>query len=753
MWLVDFLRRARTKSAADVRRWLRGDDLVEGASERLSEPYRHSTWVRAAVEKVSGPISAVAVEFYPAQSSYVGISKSKSPPARRKVFRTSRGLVRVEEGEELELPQMQQFLRHPMTAMGWNSFCEATVGWSKLAGEVFWLLPDDALVPFRQEGAPFQVILARPDRMRHVVQDGVLQGWVFTDGAGRQYNLLPEQVIHSRRWNPYDEFRGLSQYEAARIAAEADWMAGRFARNLASNNGDTGPYIVAKGGIPGDDQREQILADLKAKRRAQQAGQFRPVFLTGDITVEDPQIRTVDASYIAARIENRHEIAVAFGVPPSMFDVKASYSIGSASDFYQLILNTCIPEGDRLCDMLNRVASAMTGQAVEALLDWDEHPVLQEVRKERLASVDTLWNKGVPMAVIDDYLGLGLPDYPGKEFGYLPFGVMPTTEGQGDSGPAAAEPAAQDPTQDPSLGETEEDPVLAAVRALKAGPRAEPDCECCGWSVEHRDGDPERDPREVSQWRTLIAKRQSTVRAFRSKVDRALMEARVEVLQKLEAKYKAAGGGGATRSAGAEFIFDLSKFQSGLVRMLRGVSADALQLAGEQLLAEVGKDLPWQMPAPKATEFLRERENRIKDASEAIHGQIMRELEMGLQEGDTLAQMASRVKGSFNQLSNGRALVIARTETSAAYGVARKEAMRSAGIEYKRWLVSGNSNVRAAHRAMNGVTVPLNEPFVVIDPKTGDMDEVQHPGDPQGQPWNIINCACIEVPETEPPEQ
>jgi hypothetical protein len=70
---------------------------------------------------------------------------------------------------------------------------------------------------------------------------------------------------------------------------------------------------------------------------------------------------------------------------------------------------------------------------VEVLLDWDDHPVMQEVRKERYASVDTFWNKGVPMETIDEMLGLEMPDYEGKEIGWLPINVVPAEQ-------AAAEP-------------------------------------------------------------------------------------------------------------------------------------------------------------------------------------------------------------------------------------------------------------------------------------------------------------------------
>ena len=44
-------------------------------------------------------------------------------------------------------------------------------------------------------------------------------------------------------------------------------------------------------------------------------------------------------------------------------------------------------------------------------------------------------------------------------------------------------------------------------------------------------------------------------------------------------------------------------------------------------------------------------------------------------------------------------------ETSAAYGVARDEAMKQAGVKFKNWLTSRNENLRPSHQAAEGQTV------------------------------------------------
>ena len=86
-----------------------------------------------------------------------------------------------------------------------------------------------------------------------------------------------------------------------------------------------------------------MIRMLRAKREAASRGEFRPAFLSAEVSVEDPKAQALDAALVAQRIENRDEIAVAFGVPPSMFRTSASYSIGSASDYFRLIETGCMP--------------------------------------------------------------------------------------------------------------------------------------------------------------------------------------------------------------------------------------------------------------------------------------------------------------------------------------------------------------------------------------------------------------------------
>lgn len=706
--------------------------VVGGGNDvTMGKPYTESGWVYAAIRHIARPISSVDLEFYAE-----AMDGTESPIDDRR---------------------LSIFWKSPAVGCSFASFVLATVGWRKLCGEAFWLLDDSALVPFPEARTAFpRLILARPDRMRHVVSGSEISGWEYRDGDGRRHYLLPKQVIHLRQWNPYDDYRGAGEWEVAKLAAQADFAASRFARNLAASNGDQGPFVIGKSGVVDEAQRKQITAVLAEKRRQQQLGNFVPAFLTGDITVEDPKVRTIDTAFMDGRRMSAAEIFVIFGVPPSMAKEQASYSIGSASDYLRLIIDTCKPEACEIASAISVVSSIYTGRAIEAEFCWDEHPVFQQVRTERMASLDALFNKGVPMSVASEYLDLGLPRFPGDDIGYLPISITPAADAslainpgpEGDS-PAPAAPAPAAPG----------DPVEAAIHCLK-----------------HQISN--RGSKQAREWQAHMRRRQGTIKAYRSAFTRVLMVARAEVLRKLDHKANAgrqepAGavlatetaentanasqphaerggghdlGGLLSRAGAADLMFDKHAFQQGLAVAFRKVGTEALNTAGKQLYAELGKDDPFTYPAPKALQFLRERENKLSGVSDEVFDSVRSALEEGLDAGESIDELADRIRGTFNDASKERATRIAMTETAAAYGSGRQEGMMQAGVTWKRWLNSGGDNVRPAHLEASNQTVPVDEPFDI------GGEQLMFPGDPSGSPGNVINCHCVSIAVATPDE-
>jgi hypothetical protein len=708
--------------------------VIDGSGyiDKLNKPYADSVWVSRAIKHVSGPMQSVTLRFFDGDT-------------------------------EITNAPWLNFWKKPVLGLTQGDFIEALVGWLKLSGEAFIILPDEFTVPFpdRMRQWP-QLVLARPDSIKAVKDNsGALDHWQFIQPSGKPVMILPEKVIQPKYWNPYDPIRGMSEYESARVASEADYLSGKFALNLARANGDTGVIVGVEGGtMPDDAQMEQIRNSLRLKAEKSRRGEFSSVFVPANLKVQDPQIRTPDAQFVAQRLENRHEIYIAFGLPPSMADVMASYSVGSASDRYRAIEEASMPTGKKVCEPISRIASLMAGREIEARFDWSEHPVLQSVRNEKLDAGTKLFDRGMPWKVISDYLHLDLPEFDGDDQGYIPATLLPVGLDAGKLLPEADPNFAEGETTPPPADDPVKD-ALRAIRLLKSkafgpiipapAPASEFEGCVCGCSLNDEAMMKGRSEKEIKLWRSLIAGRRETMRMYASKFNRALMIARSDVLSKLSTAASREKSP-VTKHVAADFMFNLQNFTSFFQTAMRSVASNALQKAGDQVFAELGKDDPWKMPSDQTIKFLKDRENKLAGVPDEVFDRVRNVIGDGLKNGDSLNDIASAVRGEFNDLSAGRAQVIASTETAAAYGKGRDAAMKSAGVQWKKWLTSGNSNVRAAHALMNGAIVGVNDDFTVINPKTGETDTIQHPGDVSGAPWNVINCHCVALASATGPD-
>jgi hypothetical protein len=702
--------------------------------ETLFTPYQSSTYVRSAIKYVFRPIASVDLVF----------SKPTNDPALRRYrgsgrsLYTRHGQLARQAENEIELPQFRMFLREPMRGLTYEDFVEASIGWY-LMQECFWLLGDRVKKPFPEvDKNPYEpIIVPRPDQMRPVKQGPDIIAWQYVDAGGKAWTLEPDQVVRLFGWNPYDPHRGLGDYASAAVAAESHWLGGKFKRQLTADN-DTAPILSPKNGTPTDDQMQQIKMQLAERRAAKMRGISKTLFLPGEIDFTDPQVKSVDAAFIAGMLEDRHEIFQAFGVPPSLADVKASYSIGQASDWFALIFNTCIPVGNKFCAVLEKLIKALTGQEIEVGLDWDEHYVMQQVRSERMKDADSLFAKGMPVNAISEHLRLNLPRFENDDIGYLPINLAPTQSREEN---AASMPAPEDYSETPgdndngasSDDNTDGDTIQAMMRALD-GPVIV------------------RDSKRETLWKSHIRLRAKSVKLFQSKASKVFNDYRVIALKKLATVLKTAPAqrGTVMTKSLVEVIFDPVMFGNDLAGSLEPVMKATLQTAGEELLAEIGSDNPWTLPPQDALDYLAGRSGVIKGVGNTAQSQLNTSLQEGIQKGETTEQLTDRVRGVFNRLTKAEARRIAMTETSAAYGYARHEALITAGITHKAWLSSHGPHARlghvAAEKQYTAQPILLEAPFMVLSPE-GALEKLLYPGDGSlgASASNLVNCHCIQL--------
>ncbi len=150
---------------------------------------------------------------------------------------------------------------------------------------------------------------------------------------------------------------------------------------------------------------------------------------------------------------------------------------------------------------------------------------------------------------------------------------------------------------------------------------------------------------------------------------------------------------------------------------------------------------------PWVQQHLREVTNRLVRTPDEVFNLMRRQLDDGINDGESIPELAARIDAELlsagSERWQGRAVVIARTETVSAYNggtqdafeVMDEEGLFEEGLE-KVWLASMDARTRDSHFAADGQRVALDGAFQV-----GGFPGM-YPGDPALPAKERIQCRC-----------
>jgi len=146
------------------------------------------------------------------------------------------------------------------------------------------------------------------------------------------------------------------------------------------------------------------------------------------------------------------------------------------------------------------------------------------------------------------------------------------------------------------------------------------------------------------------------------------------------------------------------------------------------------------IPRQDVLDFISRRANLLSGLPDELYQRVLNDISKGLSAGESVSVLTDRINQTFNDIERGTADVIANTETAAAFNYATNNAAIAAGVEFKQWIHGGSVIPRADHLAIDGLVVPMDEPFPVGSPP------LMYPHAPNGSPEDVINCSCVAIP-------
>jgi len=195
-----------------------------------------------------------------------------------------------------------------------------------------------------------------------------------------------------------------------------------------------------------------------------------------------------------------------------------------------------------------------------------------------------------------------------------------------------------------------------------------------------------------------------------------------------------------------EIIAEAAKVNE-LQERLDPIMIESMEKWGTEKLAELGLEMSFSMVNPQVVTHLENFSlKRLDGINNTTKDAIRSAIHDGIVDGDDPKKMARRIQAVFSQASDARARLIARTEVPRSSNFTTWNAYtQSKVVQKKTWVATPDDRVRDDHIAMNGVTVALDQEFVLPN-----GNRTMYPGE-TGDPADDCNerCTIIAVVDNE----
>ena len=229
------------------------------------------------------------------------------------------------DGKAVAEGKLSKLFRYPNEYTSHFDLWKQTCAWWSLDGEAFWWFGEDYVC-----GIPDEIFVLNPRFMQHVVSDGKITKWVYTEeGSGRPLIILPDEVIHFKDWNPWNVYRGVSPLVSLGLEVEQDLLAAK------QNTG-----LLKEGGVPkGLLKTDQILTEAEAELLARTwdkkygKGMKNRVAVLGRGTEYQPLTFSPDVLKLYDMKKwNLYTLLAKYGIPPRVANIQDSKSSLSGTD-------------------------------------------------------------------------------------------------------------------------------------------------------------------------------------------------------------------------------------------------------------------------------------------------------------------------------------------------------------------------------------------------------------------------------------
>lgn len=617
--------------------------------------------------------------------------------------------------------------RRPNPVMTWQLLAELTSIWLDLVGAAYWLKIRGPL------GVPVMLWPLPPQLTKPVTSDAMpIAGFNFyRDGIGSTPLFFPaSEVVYVRQANPRDPIMGWSTIRAAAYEIDAQ-TAMQVYESAWFKNAARPDYVVTTKIPPGEKGQadfNRLWAQIALHHRgANHYGE--PLVLPDGSAVEVLSFSSADSQFLERSNAKRDDILAVLKTPRFLLGFSDAVNRATAdSILYLWNLGTIAPRVALIFDAINAqlVETDYQPGAGIRLRAYTENPVPEDrvfdLEETRVKVEAGIWTRDE--AREED----GLDPVEGGDVLLVSAGLVPLADAamRLDAKPSDVAPASSAKQNAPA-------PTTRAVRAptMKPADIATPEARVLFW----RRADATTSTLERSMSRGMRV-------FFRRQAERVLKGAE-QKLEGMRAQYAGHSRRKVrielqTREIGDEFL--TPEEEDELRKAMRPYVNDAVQRGGKSGAKLVGID--WDARNPKAERWLSKHLSKVVgDITDTTRNAITKTISAGIQDGEQASDLVKRIQAVFADADERRAYVIARTETTGAFGAGNQLSFEDPAadgiVTGKAWISSRDDRVRDTHQALDGDEVNLTEDF---------SNGCGFPGDPRGAASEVVNCRCVLAP-------
>lgn len=590
----------------------------------------------------------------------------------------------------------------------WSSYdlMFATAAMLKLHGNAFWV------IFYTKGGKPAEIWLLDPTRTFVVTSESsYIGGYVYQNDQGTKIPLSVDEVIHFKKFNPMNPYRGMGTVQAAELAIDTDGQASKWQRNFFYNSAMPSGVLTAEGTMS-QDQYDRIRANWDMKFRGT-SNAHKMALLEGGLKFQSLSPTSKEMEFSQSRKDLRDEILGIFRVPKSILGITEDVNRAAAeSAEYYFSKHVILPELHFIASKLNEfyLEKFNLDQSKYRFVYEDPVPQNQELAMQMRAS-DV--NAGI-MTRNEARAEIGLPPVEGGDVLLVSNLLIPITGSDKQETPDKEE--ADEQQEEDAEEEQSEDEGTKSIKKKSK-------------KIEKKIDKP--------------AFIESNITAQTKIVRKTLKKLEKQLLSNLKNKKSIIDNRNLLRR-----LKDASDPQNELIRVLFedyqdwvGLLYDATkdginniyETSGKEALAEVGVDIGFDVDNPAAIDYLNNHALEMAtQVGETIKEDLTLQLMQGIETGASVRDTADAISSFFESEGDWRSKRIARTETIRAYSQGSLQGYIQSGVvEGVYWMPDDQACPICLQNAGDGV-IKLGSTF-----SSGDTAPPAHP-----------NCECAIAPVT-----